>query len=86
MRTLGEQLGEIKRMWIADAYRGRGLGSRLLDGLEEASRDLGIDTIRLDTNGVLTEAIALYRRAGYAAITPYNANPDATHFFEKSLT
>ncbi len=42
--------------------------------------------MRLDTNGALTEAIALYERAGYHRIERYNDNPYAELFFEKSLT
>jgi hypothetical protein len=50
------------------------------------ARRLGHDTVRLDTREVLTEAIALYERGGYAWIERYNDNPHATHFFAKRLT
>ena len=33
--------------------------------------------VRLDTNAALTEAIAMYERAGYRAIERYNDNPYA---------
>jgi len=78
-------IGEIKRMWVDDAWRGAGLGSRLLRHLEDAARDLGHGVVRLDTNAALGEAIAMYERAGYASIERYNDNPWATHFFEKIL-
>lgn len=79
------RVGEIKRMWVDDRWRGAGLGSRLLRHLEDAARDLGHGVVRLDTNAALGEAIAMYERAGYAAIERYNDNPWATHFFEKVL-
>jgi hypothetical protein len=41
--------------------------------------------VRLDTNGALTEAIALYRSAGYREVEPFNDNPYAHHWFEKPL-
>ena len=41
--------------------------------------------VRLDTNSVLTEAIAMYERAGYRAIERYNDNPYARAWFEKGL-
>ena len=41
--------------------------------------------MRLDTNGALTEAIALYRSVGYREVEPFNDNPYAHHWFEKSL-
>ena len=47
--------------------------------------DLGHTTVRLDTNGTLTEAIAMYERAGYRHIERYNDNPYAQAWFEKEL-
>ena len=67
-------------MWIAPAARGLGLGRRLLSELEQRSRT-GI--ARLETNRNLTEAIALYRAAGYVEVEPFNDEPYAHHWFEK---
>ncbi|MFI2104878.1 GNAT family N-acetyltransferase [Isoptericola sp. NPDC019693] len=78
-------VGEIKRMWVHPGWRGAGLGSRLLRHLEGVSRDLGHGEVRLDTNGSLTEAVAMYERAGYRRVTRYNDNPYAEHFFAKRL-
>jgi DNA-binding MarR family transcriptional regulator/GNAT superfamily N-acetyltransferase len=86
VRTLAEGVGEVKRMWVDDAWRGAGLGGRLLRHLEDAARALGHRVVRLDTNATLSEAVALYERFGYHRIPPYNDNPYATHFFEKDLT
>src|ERR1700722_4473009 len=81
----GRSVGELKRMWVHDDWRGAGLGSRLLRHLEDRARALGHGTARLDTNAALTEAIGMYQRAGYRAIGRYSDNPWATHFFEKRL-
>lgn len=70
----------IKRMWIAPEVRGTGLGRRLLEELEE---QCGAGVVRLETHAVLTEAIALYRSAGYDEIAPFNDEPFAHHWFEK---
>ena len=85
VQTIGDGIGEIKRMWVADDVRGQGLGRRLLAELEARSAALGHRVVRLDTNGALTEAIALYARSGYAEIERYNDNPYAQRFFEKPL-
>jgi DNA-binding MarR family transcriptional regulator/GNAT superfamily N-acetyltransferase len=85
VQTIAPGIGEIKRMWVDGRWRGAGLGSRLLRELEERARQLGHHTVRLDTNQTLTEAIAMYGRAGYEPIDRYNDNPYATHFFEKPL-
>lgn len=81
----GRRVGEIKRMWVDDAWRGAGLGSRMLRRLEAETRSLGYDVVRLDTNLALVEAIAMYERAGYREIGRYNDNPYAQAFFEKVL-
>jgi DNA-binding MarR family transcriptional regulator/ribosomal protein S18 acetylase RimI-like enzyme len=76
---------EIKRMWVAPAARGTGLGRRLLAELEERATQSGADCARLETNGSLTEAIALYRSAGYREVPAFNDEPYAHHWFEKRL-
>ncbi len=85
VQTIGDGIGEIKRMWVDPSRRGRGLGGRLLAELEARSAALGHRSVRLDTNGELLEAIALYLRSGYAEIERYNDNPYAERFFEKPL-
>jgi DNA-binding MarR family transcriptional regulator len=86
VQPLPDGAAEIKRMWVREDWRGAGLGARMLRRLEDDARDLGHDVVRLDTNSVLTEAIALYERSGYHAIERYNDNPYARHWFEKPLT
>jgi len=85
VQTIGDGIGEVKRMWVSPAARGQGVGRRLLSELERRSARLGHRVVRLDTNATLTEAIALYGSAGYVAVDRYNDNPYAERFFEKSL-
>ena len=85
IKRIAPGIGELKRMWIHPELRGRGAGKRLLAALEESARALELHTVRLDTSAPLTEALALYRSAGYCEVAPYNANPYATHWFEKRL-
>jgi len=86
LKTIAPGVGELKRMWVHEDWRGAGLGSRLLRHLEDQSRALGHGTLRLDTNAALTEAISMYDRSGYRRVARYNDNPWATHFFEKPLS
>ena len=76
---------EVKRMWVSPRVRGAGIGRRLLQELESRAVDAGSDAIRLDTNHVLTEAIALYRSAGYLAVAQFNTDRYADNWFEKPL-
>jgi GNAT superfamily N-acetyltransferase len=72
-------------MWVDRPHRGLGIGRRLLEALEARAAVLGHETVRLYTNRSLPEAIAMYRRHGYAEIPRYNEDPNATHWFEKRL-
>ena len=85
LKTLAPGRGELLRMWVDRPHRGLGIGARLLDALEARAVELGHETVRLYTNRSLTEAIAMYRRRGYADIPPFNEDPYATHWFEKRL-
>jgi DNA-binding MarR family transcriptional regulator/GNAT superfamily N-acetyltransferase len=76
---------EIKRMWVAESVRGLGIGRRLLTELEACAKRSGARAVRLETNRVLTEAIALYRSAGFREVPAFNDEPFAHHWFEKSL-
>lgn len=76
---------EVKRMWVASAVRRLGLGRRLLAELEAEAAARGVRTLRLETNRSLTEAIALYRDAGYREVPAFNDEPYAHHWFEKDL-
>ena len=76
---------EIKRVWVADSVRGLGLGRRMLTELERYAAEHGCTAVRLDTNRNLTEAIAMYRAAGYREVEPYNTEHYAHHWFEKQL-
>ena len=72
----------LKRMWIAPSARGLGLGRRMLSELEQRSTT---GFARLETNRTLTEAIALYKAAGYVEVEPFNDETYAHHWFEKRL-
>jgi DNA-binding MarR family transcriptional regulator/GNAT superfamily N-acetyltransferase len=80
------EICEVKRVWVADAVRGMGLGRRLLGELEKRAVDHGSRFLRLDTNKALTEAIALYRSSGFTEVPAYNTEAYAHHWFEKDLT
>jgi DNA-binding MarR family transcriptional regulator/GNAT superfamily N-acetyltransferase len=77
--------GYLKRMWVADDVRGLGVGARLLGALEAAARDHGCIATTLETNASLTEAIAMYRAAGYVEVEAFNDEFYADHWFRKEL-
>jgi ribosomal protein S18 acetylase RimI-like enzyme len=72
-------------MWVAEPARGLGVGRRLLSELEAHAVSHGATAVRLETNKTLTEAISLYRSAGYVEVAPFNNEAYAHHWFEKQI-
>jgi ribosomal protein S18 acetylase RimI-like enzyme len=81
----GTAAAELKRMWVAESARGTGVGRRLLGELEKLAVKNGATAVRLETNQALTEAIGLYRSAGYVEVSPFNKEAYAHHWFEKQV-
>jgi GNAT superfamily N-acetyltransferase len=62
---------EIKRMFVAAPFRGRGIARRILQGLESEARRRGYVRSLLETAVRQPEAMALYRACGYSEIEPF---------------
>jgi GNAT superfamily N-acetyltransferase len=84
-KRLDDTTAEVKRLYLEPAARGRGVGRRLLEALEEQARLAGYSRVRLDTGPRQPVALALFRAAGYRDIEDYNRNPFAGHWLEKRL-
>jgi GNAT superfamily N-acetyltransferase len=85
VKRLDDEAVELKRIYVADAARGLGLGRRLLEELEAQAAALGYACVRLDTGDLQPEALGLFRAAGYTEIPDYNGNTWATYWMEKRL-
>lgn len=86
LRFHPDHIGEVKRLFCLPAVRGRGLGSRLIEELENLAREHDLGTLRLDTRRDLVEARQLYPRLGYQEVAAFNDNPYADHWFVKTLS
>ncbi|NUW40648.1 GNAT family N-acetyltransferase [Nonomuraea rhodomycinica] len=87
LQPLEPGVGEVKRMYVRPAARGRGLSRRLLTEVEAMAGERGIHTLRLETGRLFTEAIGLYTAAGYVRIPrfgPYAGCAESV-CFEKRL-
>jgi GNAT superfamily N-acetyltransferase len=62
---------EIKRMYVADEQRGKGIGTAILKELEQWAAELQYKHTVLETGDKQPEAIHLYEKAGYAIIPNY---------------
>jgi GNAT superfamily N-acetyltransferase len=77
---------EIKRMYVREGFRGRGLAQRLLEAAENFAREEGYARIYLDTTTEMVAAARLYERNGFVRCERYNENPQAAIFMRKYLT
>jgi GNAT superfamily N-acetyltransferase len=65
LRSLGGRIGEVKRLWVDPAWRGRGVGRTLMAALEDSALELGLSDLELGTGDRQPEAVALYTAAGW---------------------
>jgi putative acetyltransferase len=87
LRLLDSQTAEMKRLYVREAHRGKGLGRVLAEKAIAAAREAGCARIVLDTLPKMHEAQALYRALHFRPIAPYLQNPTPGAIcFELSLS
>lgn len=75
-QDLGKGLSEIKRVFVTDAARGKGVARQLCAALIDQARVDGFHKVVLDTSRQLTAAQMLYTRLGFAERGPYQPIPE----------
>jgi len=86
LKDLGDDICEMKRLYVPEAFQGTGLGRRLSERLIEDAKAMGFAKMRLDTLPRLEAAVGIYRKLGFREIEPYYFNPiEGVIFFEKDL-
>lgn len=70
-KTEDPQIVEIKRMYVNEAVRGKGIATLILNELEAWALEEGNTGAILETGTKQPEALALYRKVGYKEIEKY---------------
>jgi putative acetyltransferase len=90
--ALADGYGEVKRMYVRAAVRGRGIAQAIIARLEQEARSAGMNLLVLETGDAQHSAIRLYEKAGFkrcGAFGEYATMPrDAIRrsvFFEKAI-
>ena len=71
LRKIGEDVGEIKRMYVKPEFRRKGIGGSLLEAIINEAIYIGYSRIRLDSAPFAKEAQTLYHTFGFQDIEPY---------------
>jgi GNAT superfamily N-acetyltransferase len=86
IRKLEPGICELKRMFIRDQYRGKGLGREMLLLSFHLAKELGYSKMRLDTLDTMIPAVNLYTASGFYEIPAYCFNPiPGARYFERVL-
>lgn len=87
LRKLEEGICEMKRLFVRNEFRGRKIGSLLLENLIAEAKEIGYQKMRLDTfPPKMGKAVRLYESHGFIEIKPYYHNPfGETLFMELQL-
>jgi GNAT superfamily N-acetyltransferase len=85
LRRVSSSSAEIKRMRVHPRWQGQGFGRALLDRLEARARELGFNTLRLDTTVRQHVARSLYEDAGYKMVGTGHENGFELVYYEKRL-
>jgi GNAT superfamily N-acetyltransferase len=85
LQRLSAGTAEVRRIFLDERARGRGVGRALLAQLEDHARTVGYERVRLTTGDRQPEALGLFRAAGYREIAPFIDGVFTRHWMEKEL-
>ena len=79
--------GEIKRVFVVEQHRGKGLSKAIMQRLEAHLKATGVSIARLETGVKQPEALGLYRRLGYVErdVFGHYGDDPLSVFMEKHL-
>jgi GNAT superfamily N-acetyltransferase len=67
---------EVKRVYVAPGFRGRGLSRTLMNAAEDAARAAGVRHLILESGLMQPESLGLYLRLGYDPVEPFGVFAD----------
>ena len=86
LMDLGNNICEMRRLFVRPQYRGFGIGRALAEAIVEQGRNMDYSSMRLNTNRRMPEAKKLYLSLGFTEIEPYeNFEVDGMIFMELKL-
>jgi putative acetyltransferase len=81
LRPLSDTACEVKRLYVCPAYRGLGLGRKLMEKVMREANQLGYTQMYADTLPAMTSALAMYKDLGFSETGPYTGSPTPDAIF-----
>ncbi|WP_396171833.1 GNAT family N-acetyltransferase [Flavobacterium sp.] len=72
LKSINDEIGEIKRMYVDPSFRTIGAGRAILQALLNAAKEAGYQKVRLDSPKFMEAAHSLYRNVGFREILAYD--------------
>lgn len=87
IKEYANKIMEVKRMFVPNEKRGKGIASLVLQELEKWSKEMGMEKCILETGKKQPEAIQLYKKNNYTIIPNFGQyrNVENSVCFEKEL-
>jgi len=83
LRKLDESDCEMKRLYVRPAFRGKHIGSELIQQIIKDAKGIGYSHMLLDTLPFLKSALHMYKTCGFYEIPSYNNSPMSTSIYMK---
>lgn len=87
LRKIDDGICEMKRLYLTEDARGKGIGNKLIELIIQDAKNIGYKKMRLDTiKEKMPKAVSLYESHGFHKIEQYYNNPNPhTLFMELDL-
>lgn len=83
LRKIRRNCGEIKRMYVRPQFRGRKIGTLMIDEVIKVSKNNGYSDLYLDTAQFMSSAVSLYKKFGFHETGPYPESVNPKGYWDK---
>ncbi len=83
IKKIDEENCEMKRLYVRPGFRGKHVGSLLVQQIIDDAREIGYRHMLLDTLPFLQSAVQLYKKYGFYEIPCYNNSPMDSSIYMK---
>ena len=83
LRKISRNCGEIKSMYVRPQFRGKKIGTLMIDEVIKVSKNNGYSDLYLDTAQFMSSAVSLYKKFGFQETEPYPESVNPEGYWDK---